>query len=335
MYSSFSSVQSFPIKIAQQQESQESQLLSTVIYTYTGANQIINPPTGTTKALIKCWGAGGSSRGFGASTNGSPFTTYPGGGGGYTQATLNVTPSDTLNVMVGQAGNTTLNFMNSTAFPQRYGGGGAMGYSTFDTNWAGSSGGGRSGVQKLGLLTSGVYDDIICAGGGGGSGINYQSGNANTFGGYGGGLTGGAGGGNDPTKSGGGGTQSAGGAAATAGKGSGSPPVPSAKYQGASGGSTWQYSSGGGGGYYGGGLSGQFGGGGGGSSYIHSTLVADGGTSSVITQASSYLVANSAELPATYTSSNVGSGGQAKTITSTNTIGNDGKNGLVVISFYS
>lgn len=301
-----------------------SVFLSTVTYAYTGADQTVSIPSTTTRAIIQCWGAGGSSRGNGGMGG---YATYNAGGGGYTKASLLMTPADTVKVIVGAGGDTRVNFRNATPFPQLYGGGGEMGWNANDTNWSCSTGGGRAAVQKFGLITGGVYDDIICAGGGGGSGIYYNSGTGSGEGGFGGGTTGGSAGGNGGGQ---GGTQSAGGGAgASAGLNVG---FPGSKYQGGSSGAN-EWGGGGGGGYYGGGSGGGMNGGGGGSSYIQSSLVADGGTASVNTQASSYLVANAGALPSGYTSSNVGSGGIAPG-TGANTIGNFGKNGLVVISFY-
>jgi hypothetical protein len=142
-------------------------------------------PTGVTQLDVRSWGAGGS---------GGVMAGATGGGGAYIEATVDVTPGETLTVYVGEGG-----AIGDTHFSRRDGG----------------SGGGASGVLRSGT-------PLVVAGGGGGAGSDGASGTFATGG------AGGAGGGAvgepgqditlPPTSEcqgatgGGGGTQSAGGA---------------------------------------------------------------------------------------------------------------------------
>ena len=139
-------------------------------------------PAGVSSITVKAWGGGGGGGGGGASTAGAA-----GGGAGFAQATLNVTPGESLSIYVGDAGDRGRNSNSYT------GGGG--------------QGGGYSGVKR------GSTQLIIAAGGGGGGGGDNASGTAAGAGGAGGGTSGGAGGPSDTAIGGGGGTPSAGGAA--------------------------------------------------------------------------------------------------------------------------
>ena len=75
---------------------------TTYIYTYTGSDQNVIVPPGTTSMYVQCWGAGGASRGLISSAGN--YTTYPGGGGGYTSGTFAVNGGEKLNVVVGAGG---------------------------------------------------------------------------------------------------------------------------------------------------------------------------------------------------------------------------------------
>ena len=172
-----------------------------------------------------------------------------GGLGGRVQATLPVTPGQTLYIFVGQ-GNVTCG--------QAYNGGGyGCGYSC-------GSGGGASDIRIGGTA---LTDRKIVAGGGGAGGTQNYNGWTNNFGGDGGGLVGGNGKTNNSHQNcycGTGGTQS----------GGGQPPQCMGGSPGSlgSGGSAGYYGGGGGGGYYGGGCGGGGGGAGGGSSYTASNV---------------------------------------------------------------
>ncbi len=212
---------------------------STQAFNYTGAQQTYTVPAGVTSIDVDVRGARGQT------------TTVAGGNGGRVQATMNVTPGQTLYIYVGGLGLSNLGSFN----------GGGIGYNS-------GSGGGASDIRQGGTA---LGDRVVVAGGGGGGGANGIP----QVGGAGGGLTGADGGvaGNHP--SGWGGTPSAGGAggtsAATCLNGNGAAGVLGIGGNGFSG----SYGGGGGGGYYGGGggtctvSGGQVfvGGGGGGSSY--------------------------------------------------------------------
>ena len=177
----------------------------------------------------------------------------------------------------------------------------------------------------LNLVTSGVYDDLITAGGGGAGGVLSQWNTENALGGFGGGTTGGTSA--SGTRGGRGGTQITGGAGGTGGA------LPSglagSKYQGGGTVTTGSafYGAGGGGGYFGGGQGGNMNGGGGGSSYVHAALQTPS-TSSTITQAPSVNGANQAGLPSGTT--NIGNGGAGST---TVTTGFPGQHGFARITF--
>jgi len=307
---------------------------TTVVYTYTGADQTVTPPAGTTSMLVQAWGAGGASRGLGTigAFTRNPISSFSGGGGGYTSATFNITPSQQpIVVIVGEGGATST--ADGLQTPASYGGGG--GVSIGQTNWRTASGGGRSAVRL-----SGGTDDIITAGGGGGGG---------TVGGYIGGRVGGSGGGliggtspginedgttNSTTEFAGGGTQSAGGSGSGNINSDFTISGPGSKYQGGTGNNA--AGSGGGGGYYGGGAS-TVGGAGGGSGYTAGTAISP----LTMNGDSSGTVANPGALPTGYSSSNVGSGGAGVSGLSgtgariSSVIGNVGQNGLVVITYYT
>ena len=284
-------------------------------YTYTGADQSLTVPANAISMTVYAWGAGGASKGYGNSTLPVSGT---GGGGGFVQGTISVTPGQVYNIVVGGGGNYSAPGGQSTS---TYGGGAGCISLSGDGNWRNSSGGGRSAVQFSSA-------DIITAGGGGGGGIS-QAGQLSD-GGPGGGTTGGAV--NTAYGGGGGGTQSAGGAAGqynTSVGSAGSRPSAGSQYTGGTGNN---YAGGGGGGYYGGGggdttwsSTAVMAGGGGGSSYTGTA------TSIVNTQASGATVANNVGLPSGY-SGTIGNGGASVTATS-GQAGNIGQNGLVVISF--
>lgn len=197
-------------------------------YTYTGGDQSFTVPSGVSLITAKLWGAGGSShRGVG-------------GAGGYTQASVSVTPGESITVIVGQ---------NGVANGSAYGGGG---FSNFDSNNGGSGGGGRSALYAAGV-------DFLTAGGGGGGGFGGN------VGGGGGGLTGSGGGGSG---AGGGGSQTGGGGGGCANGGCASG---GNQYSGGTSTGGWSGGGGGGGWYGGGGASGvnnSHGGGGGGSGFV-------------------------------------------------------------------
>lgn len=211
---------------------------TTTSYSYTGGTQTYVVPSGVTSVSVDVVGAKGE--------NGNEA----GGNGGRVQATLTVTPGETLNIYVG--GQASWN-----------GGGNGPG--------SAGNGGDASDIRQGGTA---LGNRVIVAGGGGGGDSN-ATGSGN--GGAGGGLTGVDGGAGAACSGGGNGTQSAGGGGGSGGFCSVSGSAGSSGTGGAGGNST-QDGGGGGGGYYGGGggggdtTAGDESGGGGGSSYINSSV---------------------------------------------------------------
>ena len=267
-------------------------------------------PAGVTSITVKAWGAGGGSGGsVTASVSGD------GGGGGFAQSTVFVTPGETLTVYVGG------------------GGGGAP----CDDGAYGGGGGGWSGIKRSGT-------SLVVGGGGGGGGGAWDVYAGGSGGGGGGNSGDGQGGeGNFAGGGGGGGTQSAAGAGGLGlfpdrdgddgdgqygGRGGfnlGIGGIYGAN-GGADGGGNGDFydagGGGGGGGYYGGGGgggggddSGAYGGGGGGSGY-----------GAINTQASGATSANAGD--SDY-EGGAGQGGAGVT----DSVGNDGADGRVVITY--
>ena len=177
-----------------------------------------------------------------------------GGNGGRVEATIPVTPGQTLYIYCGQSGNNQCS--------QIFNGGGQ----SYDCNQGyGVAGGGASDIRIGGTSLS---DRKIVAGGGGGAPGYYYNNCCQQVGGNGGNLTGQNGyrqcnNSYDNCTCGSGGTQTSGGQGANCyGANSG---------QLGLGGQAYRYGGGGGGGYYGGGAGAYGGAGGGGSSYTAST----------------------------------------------------------------
>ena len=208
-------------------------------FNFTGAQQTWTVPAGVTSVNVNVQGAQGGNTSWGTA-----------GLGGRVQATVPVTPGQTIIINVGGQGTTSTAGWNGGGQP--YG--------------CGCVGGG-GGASDIRIGGNALANRAIVAGGGGGAGYywNWQ----NNHGGHGGGMTGEAGKTNNnynPTYCGQGGSQNAGGAGAS---GWGAP----AGTLGNGGGSAY-YGASGGGGYYGGG-SGYYGGGaGGGSSYTNNQATA-------------------------------------------------------------
>ena len=294
--------------------------ITTTIYQFAciKGDQTLFIPSNAIIVTIQCWGAGGARQGIGGF---QIYNTGYGGGGGFTQATLNSNNAgQTLKIIVGEGGK----FYNyGAAAPVTYGGGGNQ-RAPNGPEWGSASGGGRSAVQ---LMNNGIYDDIVTAGGGGSAGGSFPSVTTKGFG------SGGSGGGsiggnandnaNNNSEGGSGGTQTAGGSVGTTtAGGTGSNGT---KY---SGGGNSTYGAGGGGGYYGGGAGGIsvsyiFGGGGGGSSYVDLLYA----TSQYMLQGNAGTVAGSTYLPSGV--SNIGNGAPE---TDAVNGGANGKDGYIVIA---
>ena len=213
---------------------------ATDTFAYTGGSQLWTVPSGVISATFDLYGAAGGTSQYGT-----------GGLGGRATATLAVTPGDSIQIEVGQNGQTQL------AYDNVYNGG------------AGGlvAGGGATDIRIGG---STLNDRVLVAGGGGGAGGGCTNGGATPDGGTGGGLTGGSSANSCrgvPTT---GGTQTEGGqnignGGATLGSpggfGYGAPGLPSATMPEA------REAGGGGGGWYGGGGGFEGSGGGGGSGH--------------------------------------------------------------------
>jgi hypothetical protein len=275
-------------------------------------------PAGISSITIKAWGAGGGGGGGGSSGSGGD-----GGGGGYGESTVNVSPGQSVNIIVG------------------YGGGGGTGASPS------ASGGGGGGYTRVTVNGSTVLTVGSGAGGGGGDNSSSTSGGQ---GGAGGGATGQNGGASSnanggtagSTSGGGGGSGGTNGANGSSLSGGGGANGNSASTGGASnggsigGGGGGSYNSsgyagggGGGSGYYGGGGGGSSvagdaggGGGGGGSTYINS------GSSQVNQVGSNSIPGNAGD---SYRDS-AGQGGSGGGTTSDGAAGNDGAAFLVFSS---
>ena len=226
---------------------------------YTGGAQTFVVPTGVSSLSVDVQGACG---GFSYTSPTATGTGY----GGRVQATLSVTPGQTLYAYVGGVG---ANGYNTSGSAGGYNGGGAS------PSWGVYlNGGGGGGATDIRLGGTALTNRIVVAGGGGGDGAN----SGDYFGGAGGGLTGGSGqcisggtaatGGNSTSASGGTGGGYTGyqtGTTGTLGAGGTNLGV-----CGSCTGTKSGICGGGGGGYYGGG-GGGWGGGGGGSSYTNGT----------------------------------------------------------------
>jgi len=267
-------------------------------------------PAGVTQLVVKTWGGGGGGAG---SQDGSD-SGGAGGGGGFAQATITVTPGETLTIKVG-------------------GGGGAGGHSSGS---GGTNGGGSGGLVEGALVGGsgggGGYSEVlrgstplVQAGGGGGGGYAGEFSGNGGGGGAGGGNSGVAGGSTFSGNGGGAGTQSTGGTggpnttcfdSGSAGNGSAN--------QGGTGGSNGSFcnASGGGGG------GGQFGGGGGG---LSNSGAGGGGGSDLVTGSNTAETAgsgvNAANSSDANYAGNAGKGGSG----STGSSGGAGTDGRVVI----
>jgi hypothetical protein len=162
-------------------------------FSFTGGTQYWTVPTGVTSVLVKVWGGGGAS----ASGPNGPL----GGGGGYVQGDIAVTPGQTLTINVGEGGrgwNSDEGY-GGNAFPAggngANSGGGGGGRSEVFYGSAGliAGGGGASGYSFGGTGGNGGPGGYY--GAAGGDGYDSCNGVANCFGGAGGTIYGGGAGG--------------------------------------------------------------------------------------------------------------------------------------------
>lgn len=124
---------------------------SKINFGYTGTNQSYIVPANVYQVNFKLWGAGGAGDNYDTHNNGS------GGSGTASVGKINVTPGETLNIIVGKGG-TVYNVAG-------FGGGAIGGVSSLIGNRA--NGGGMSGVFK-GLNSFTQLTALAIAGGGGG-----------------------------------------------------------------------------------------------------------------------------------------------------------------------
>ncbi|MBQ1652625.1 MAG: hypothetical protein II060_02465, partial [Bacteroidales bacterium] len=147
---------------------------------YTGGIQTVVVPAEATVAKLQVWGAQGG-RGM---ANGS-LDAY-GGKGGYSYVDVNVSPGQTLYVVVGGKGADGSYQSNSSG---GYNGGGSGTWDNGDDESSGGGGGATHIALSAGLLSSlaGNRSSVLVVAGGGGGGSYTQNG------GYGGGTSGGQG----------------------------------------------------------------------------------------------------------------------------------------------
>ncbi len=252
------------------------------VYASATASATYVVPTGCDTLTIKAWGAGGGAGGGGGGDDGGN-----GGGGGFAQADISVTPSESLDIVLGGGGPGGTGAPGGCSTPPTGGdggggnattaaGGGTGGKGCDSDGGSGGGGGGYAAVKRGGAF-------LVEAGGGGGGGGGGKESDGGK-GGAGGGSSGvagsnasGGGGG------GGGGTTSAGG---SGGSGGGSTGAANSGGNGADSNNSNDDGGGGGGGRFGGGGGGDGddeggGGGGGGSSLVsgtNTTLTAGSGT---------------------------------------------------------
>ena len=121
----------------------------TAQFSYTGTDQQWVVPLGVTQVFIDVFGAQGGT------------STSPGAGGlgGKVRAVLNVTPGETLFLMVGG---------QPTSRLAVYGNGGNGGTNTSNVNNQSMAGGGMSGVFRTSISMANAL--LIAGGGGGGAG---------------------------------------------------------------------------------------------------------------------------------------------------------------------
>lgn len=213
-------------------------------FVYTGEEQYFTVPSGVTAIRVMAYGGKGGDTDDGLS----------GGYGGYTDATISVTPGETLAVFVGGEGPTKSD--SSSRLSGGFNGGGDV--ARAESSAGGGTGGGATDIRRA---PYDLDDRLVVAGGGGGAGcIDFFG-----VGGPGGGLIGGDGlSSSSSYEPGRGGTQTSGGGGAYR-----STEYPHEDGIFGSGGACWHDAAecgAGGGGWYGGGA-GDFVGGGGGSSY--------------------------------------------------------------------
>ena len=135
-------------------------------------------PPGVRQLRVRLWGAGGGGGGGSA----VPAYRHPGGGGAFVRGVIDVTPGETLQLVLGRGGTQldTTPSINISRAPQADwaggGGGAALGGNSMSTLFAtdspsrAGSGGGRTGIRR------GAVEIVTAGGGGGGYGWSDFSG---------------------------------------------------------------------------------------------------------------------------------------------------------------
>ena len=307
----------------------------TEVFEYTGDVQTWVKPAGVTEVTAYVWGAGGAGGGGGIlGTIGTGEGLYGGGAGGFSYGKINVQNIDSINMLVGQGGETDNNYV--AGYKYVFGGGG---YGCMHVNYAAGGGAGLSGLfynntnysfDNTYLSVGPAADAIIIAGGGGGGGYKNSGATLNTSkgGGGGGGLSGN-------------GADNAGLTANNKDGGSGGTQIDTdnrttttniernGKYKG----SSSKGGGGGGSGYYGGGggydVGEARGAGGGGSGYLNSSITRDGymvnGTNGTISSGGTITTST----PHNALITNIGNGG----FSATSGVNHTGGNGLIVLVY--
>jgi hypothetical protein len=245
---------------------------------------------------VKMWGAGGACGFNYLQTISSTSNQGPGGGGGYSTATIFFSPANSYTIQVGEGGKRTQTIKGGATY---------LAGGVRQSSQGGAEGGGYTGIFKTSVSQANAL--LIAGGGGGGSDTSFSS-----NGGAGGGSNG-QNAGTGTNQSGLGGTQSAGGAPSTFNNA-----TAGSALTGGLGQNNEASLGGGGGGYFGGG-GGNVGGGGGGSGFVSSDSDISNGSTSV----------GSGSTPANSADSDRGTAGNGGISGSTS--GSDGKIVLTLI----
>jgi Glycine rich protein len=137
---------------------------TTCTFNYTGATEAWVVPVGVTSATFDVYGAaGGSFAPSGAFVGGS------GGKGARVQATLALTPGETLKLRVGGVGQDGSLFSDFGTIAGGFNGGGTNTFTC--SGCAFDLGGGGGGSSDVRTSADGLADRLLAAGGGGGAGV--------------------------------------------------------------------------------------------------------------------------------------------------------------------
>jgi hypothetical protein len=145
---------------------------TTCTFSYTGAAESWVVPAGVTSAVFAVYGAAGGSV---APIAMGPLPGGSGGRGGRVQATVALTPGETLNMRVGSAGQAgaTFNLGNSgiATIAGGFNGGGTNTFMCTVSFCHVDLGGGGGGASDVRTSVDGLANRLLVAGGGGGAGV--------------------------------------------------------------------------------------------------------------------------------------------------------------------